>query len=169
MASLLDRIRGQETVPEKVVEIPDEVPQEWGEEFAPDPTPGEVPKLKKAVIRPTTSGNVTPALKKKISAEIEAYIEFAALPIVLRDPTCGQALHEQAKPIADAIANLLARNPELAHKFLATGVLGDWLKLLSVTYPVLKAVFDHHITKTKDEEEDGGFDFSAAPAFRPGS
>jgi hypothetical protein len=152
-------------------EVPDEVPAEWSEELTQDPPPGKSkpPRVKLAPTR--TSGNVTPALKKRIAAEVEAYVEFAALPLVMRDPTCGGVLHEQAKPIGDAIAGILSRYPDLAHKFLQTGVLGDWLKLAAVLQPVLKVMYEHHIAKKPEEDQaDERADFvTSYPSFRPGS
>jgi hypothetical protein len=152
-------------------EVPDEVPSEWSEELTQDAPPGKV-KAPRVKLTPTrTSGSVTPALKKRISAEIEAYVEFAALPLVMRDPTCGTVVHAQARPIGDAIAQILSRYPDLAHKFLQTGVLGDWLKLAAVLQPVLKVVYEHHIVKKPEENEvDDRADYTTSyPSFRPGS
>lgn len=171
MASLLSKILSPDSDEELTSEVPDEFPQEWADELAQDPPPGKskAPKMKLSPTR--TSGNITPALKNRIAAEIEAYVEFAALPLVLRDPECGGALHEQAKPIGKAIAQILSRYPDLAHKFLQTGVLGDWLKLAAVLQPVLKAVYDHHIAKKPEEEQvDDRPDYvTSYPSFRPGA
>lgn len=165
MASLLDRIKGVESVPETVDGIPDEVPAEWSEGFNPDPVPG--PAVKASPLTPKTSGNLTPALKKRLSAELEMYIEFMAMPVLMRDPTCGQAIHDQAAPIAAAVMQILSRHPELAHKFLATGNIGDWIKLAVALQPVGKVVWDHHIVKTGTEEQEPAGDFDL-PAYRPG-
>jgi hypothetical protein len=171
MASLLSKILSPESDDELTPEVPEQFPSEWEQELVPDAPPGKskAPKIKLTPTR--TSGNVTPALKKRIAAEVEAYVEFAALPLVLRDPECGGALHEQAKPIGDAIAQILSRYPDLAHKFLQTGVLGDWLKLAAVLQPFLKAVYDHHIAKKPEEEQvDDRPDYvTSYPSFRPGS
>jgi hypothetical protein len=170
MASLLERLRGQESDPEMPPEIPDNVPPEWERDLEQDPPPGA--KAARVKLRPAgTSGAVTPALKKRIKAELEAYVEFVALPIMLRDETCGGVLHEQAAPIADAIANILSRYPDLAHKFLATGMLGDWIKLGVVLQPVLKTMWGHHFTRSAEEQEETGGerDLAAFPVYRPGT
>jgi hypothetical protein len=171
MPTLLERLKGTENDPENESVIPDKIPDEWldesGQAPVQDPVPGTSktprPKLRQA----GTSGNVTPALRKRISAELEAYIEFAAIPIVLRDEVCGGVLHEQARPIADAITAILSRYPDLAHKFLQTGVLGDWLKLGVALQPVLKTMWDHHV-KAKPEQEESADDQPVYPAWRPG-
>lgn len=171
MATLLERLKGVENEPENEPVIPDQIPDEWlddsGQPPAQDPVPGTSktprPKLRQA----TTSGNVTPALKKRISAELEAYVEFAAIPIVLRDEVCGTVLHEQARPIADAITAILSRYPDLAHKFLQTGILGDWLKLGVALQPVLKTIWEHHV-KAKPADEEVAGEQPTYPAWRPG-
>lgn len=171
MASLLDRLKGTDNDPEISPEIPDEIPSEWfdgGPPLTPDPVPGSAKPPRQRLRQATTSGNVTPALKKRISAEVAAYVEFAAIPIVMRDPECGGVLHEQAQPIADAITAILSRYPDLAHKFLQTGVLGDWLKLGVALTPVFRAVWAHHFAVKPDEEEESASDQPIYPAYRPG-
>jgi hypothetical protein len=165
MASLLDRIKGVEVGPENGPEVPDTVPAEWAG-LTPDPEPGDAPPTKapKAPIKVTPVG---PALKKRIAAEIEMYIEFAAMPILLRDPVCGGAIHEQAEPIAAAITQILAKYPEIAHKFLATGAVGDWIKLAVALQPVGKIVWEHHVTKA-GQDEGVPVDLTNFDVYRPG-
>lgn len=168
MASLLDRLKGETNQPENAGEIPDTVPDDWSDGFAPDPVPAGAPPAKLAKA-PKTSGAITPTLKKRIAAEIEMYIEFAAMPIVLRDPVCGGALHDQAAPIAEAVTQLLSKYPDLAHKFLQTGAVGDWLKLAIALQPVGKTIWEHHVTKpTEEVATSDGFDLDQFPAYRPG-
>lgn len=170
MASLLDRLSGikiSEKISDEIGnEIPDEIPEGWAEEFTPDPPPGTAKPVKP--LTPKTAGPVGPALKKRISAEIEMYIELAAMPIVMRDPQCGGALHAQAAPIAAAITQILSRYPEMAHKFLATSAMGDWLKLAMALQPVGQAVWEHHITKPLEEVTSDTLDLDAFPVYRPG-
>lgn len=139
-------------------------------ELPPDPPPSPTSGASFSLLPNVASGKVTPALKKRISAEIEAYIEMAALPLVMSDPHCGTALHEQAKPMAEAIAQILSRYPDVAHKFMAAGVFGDWLKLLIATRPVVMAIYSHHIAPQPLETPDDAPDFPPNfDPFRPGS
>jgi hypothetical protein len=160
--------------PENTDEIPDEIPdpvldRDQDPELPPDPAPAPVGSSFSLPVV-VSSGKVTPALKKRISAELEAYIEMAALPLVMSDPHCGTAIHEQAKPMADAIAQILSRYPEIAHKFMAAGVFGDWLKLLMAVRPVVMAVYSHHIAPQPLETPDDAPDFPPGfDPFRPGS
>ena len=175
MGTLLDRLKGVETSRENDPdldddfsgEIPDNVPPEWAG-LTPDPAP--VPhKPSRDALVPKTFGKITPALKRRISGELEVYIDLVAMPIVMRDPVCGGALAEQAKPIADAIAQILSRHPEIAHKFLATGMIGDWLKLFAAVQPIAATVWAHHVTDKPDAEDGGdGFDLNNFDPNRPG-
>lgn len=174
MGALLDRIKGIETGPQMDPdmdtefdgEIPDGVPPEWAG-LTPDPAP--VPRKGSEPLMPKVYAKITPALKKRISGELEVYIELMAMPIVMRDPVCGGAIHEQARPMADAIAQILSRHPEIASKFLATGMIGDWLKLLAAVQPVAAAIWSHHITSTPEQEPGGdGFDLNNFDPNRPG-
>ena len=170
MASLLEKIAGGTlSVSTEPVFSDADVPDSPASLLEPDPEPGApAPRPRGPLLKPATAGPVTPALKKRISGELEAYIEMMAIPLVFRDEVCGAAVHAQAKPIADAIARILARYPDLAHKFLATGVLGDWIALGLAVKPVIEAVYAHHVAKPQEETDDGA-DFGAYPAYRPGS
>ena len=172
MGSLLDRLKGVEIPSETSSEIPDEIPQEWTQEFTPDPPPG--PKRRanplSGALTPRTSGALTPTLKKRLQAELEMWIELMAMPLVMRDPHCGGALHEQVTPIAEAIMRILSKYPDAAHKFLATGQMGDWIKLAAALQPVGAAVWQHHVIKPQTEEVPTADDFDPDlfPAYRPG-
>lgn len=171
MASLLESLKSSNSTPENTSEIDGEIPI-WDEGLEPDPAPGELKKAPRKLLKQTTSGSITPAMKKRIAAELEAYIEFAAIPVMMRDPHCGGVLHEQARQVADAIATILSRYPDLAHKFLATGVLGDWMKLLAVLQPIASAIWQHHIVKPKDqatEQQEQQDVIANYPAYRAGA
>lgn len=169
MVSLLDKLKGTESSQESEEEFPDQIPQEWAEEYVQDPPPGAPGKpARRKIVTTVTSGAVTPAMRRRIAGEIEAYIEILAMPLILRDPVCGGALHEQAKPSADALAGILARYPDLAHKFLATGLFGDCVKVGLALKPFVVAVYMHHIVKRVDEEE-AAPDDTTYPAYRPGA
>lgn len=175
MATLIDFLSPRESAPEIADEIGDEnvpeIPAEpsvWAD-IDPDPAPAAPRKSGGLSLPEVAVARVTPALKNRIAGEIEAYIEMAAIPLVMRDPVCGGALHEQAKPMAKAIAQILSRYPELASKFMATGVFGDWIKLVMVTAPVLRVVYSHHSGPQEtphDHNADLPDDFDP---FRPGS
>jgi hypothetical protein len=146
--------------------VPDTVPDGWLE---PDPAPGAAPARPRGpVFKPTTSGAITPAMRKRIAAELEAYGQFLAMPILLRDETCGAVVQRQVKPAADALADILAEYPDIAHKFMATGILGKWMKLFATLWPVFQVVYAHHIARTPDDEESDGVNIDEYAPYRPG-
>lgn len=167
LSTLIDRFIGRETENE----IPDENLDENLDrepELPPDPPPA--PRgTSFSLLSSTAAGKVTPALKKRIAAELEAYVEMAAIPLIMRDPTCGTALHDQAKPIAEAIAQIMSRHPEVAHKFMQTGVFGDWFKLIMAVGPVVKVAWSHHSPQTPEIEDDAPDFPPNFDPFRPGS
>ena len=117
-----------------------------------DPAPAESARKRRRrkvteAVRPS-GRTVTTTTRKRIAAELQAYIELAAIPVIVRDPICGDAIHAQAEPCAEAIAGILGRYPDLADKFLATGLIGDWIKLAMAIKPIFETVWAHHVTKT---------------------
>ncbi len=167
LSTLLARFTGRETDDEIPEETTDEI-LDREPELPPDPSPA--PRGSSfSLLAPATTGKVTPALKKRIAAEIEMYIEMAAVPVIMRDPTCGTALHQQAKPIADAMAQILSRYPEVAHKFIQTGVFGDWFKLFMAVAPAVKIAWAHHSNPTSEIEDDAPEFPPNFDPFRPGT
>lgn len=147
------------------------------EEYDPDPEPS-VPaargrrKIRDAVKPSGATINATQ--RKRLVAELEAYAELAALSVIVRDPVCGQAVHDQARPVAEALAAILARYPDMASKILGTGMVGDWLKLLMAVKPIVAAVWSHHIVRPVDSPAEGvtsatpgPADLNLYPAWRP--
>ena len=167
--SLLDKIRTAKTDVEFSEQIPDKIPEEMVDEFASDPPPAE-PKGTKAPRRPTAP-RASATLKKRVSAELEAYAKMVALGWAMRDGHCGTVMNDQAKAIADSTAELLARNPALCERIFAAGVLGDWAKAAMAWYPVVQAIWAHHFAKTvRTEADQPPPDYTAQyPAYRPGS
>lgn len=175
MNRLLGRLTGtetdqeieQETDQEMGVEIPDGVPEEWSG-LAPDPVPGA--RKAGAPLTPKTFGRVTPAMKKKIAEQISMYIDLLAMPVALRDEVCGGAVQHQADALGKAFANILARYPEAAHKFLTTGVLGDWIAVGLAAKPIAEAVWSHHIVKKPEGmDESDGLNLADFDPYRPGA
>lgn len=169
MNGLLDKIRAAKSDPEIDPEIPDTIPPEIAEQYAQDPPPMEPPAGGgKGPRRPPAPRGST-VLRRKVAAELEAYARMAALGVAVRDPHCGMAMNDQAKAIADALAEIIARNPQLAEKFIQAGVIGDWAKLLMAVQPVVAAIYRHHIARSTDDQEGSRVDVAQYPAYRPGS
>lgn len=164
--SLLEKLKGNELPSDLGADIPDEI----RDEFTPDPAPGKK-RAERAPAAPRTASakRVTIAAKKQLTDELEAYARLAALGWSTRDQYCGGVLNDQSRAIADALAELLARNPKLVEWVHTTGMLGDWVKLWLAVEPVVSAIRDHHVTKVvaEDDEPAAVADNARYPAFRP--
>lgn len=169
--SLLDRVDLDDLHAATDGELPEELER--------DPAPAENTRKRRRrkvseAVRPA-GRPVTSTTRKRIAAELQAYIELAAIPVVMKDPLCGGAIHAQAEPCAEAIAGILGRYPDLAEKFLATGLIGDWIKLAMAVKPIVETVWAHHVTKVIGAEggpdepthtASGGRGIATLPAFR---
>lgn len=174
MPGLLDRIKGEQTDDEYNEQNNVDIQQEWdGLGLQPDEPPAPtVPRQNTLRIPiPSSAGpTVTPAMRKRISAELRAYGLIAVMPLAIRDPVCGDVAQAQVEPICDAIADILGHYPDLAAKFIATGVVAGWVKLAMALKPLAECAYHHHVAKDHPAltEEDQGVDLGAYPAYRPG-
>lgn len=157
MNALLARMTGAQNSAESPVESAVEndvettdlrVPDEWLTSFDADPAPA---RPDKAAPVPEPVGKVTPAMRNRIGAEVEMYVDFLTLPLLAADPVCGQAIADQAAPIGKAIAKILTRYPELAHKFVASGAIADWIGLGIALKPVAVTIYEHHFSGKHEE------------------
>ncbi len=142
------------------LEIVDEVEPE----IDPDPQPDETPAQRRRKPASKTSnrrGTVakTPrsvsAMSKQVGNDIASMLEMTAVVWGVRDQCCAPTLEAQAKPIGDALASILARNPDLLAKFAnaETGLfVMQCLALGQAVLPVAKAVFTNHVL-SRDEVE----------------
>lgn len=153
-----------------------EVVEEIPEEIDPDPAPDERPRRRPSRKPRTPAPKVaTPARKsvntmaKEVGNDLASMLEMTSVVWGIRDQCCAPVLEQQAKPIGTALANILARNPELLRKFAQaeTGVfVMQCLALGQALLPVGQAVFQNHVAKTG---ELGGntdvTDLGAYPSF----
>jgi hypothetical protein len=134
-----------------------------------DPIPNE--KLSRSQRRKQTRDDPSPrgpgrpsnnAIKKEVRDEIDAFIALMAVPIVMRDPTCGGVLMQQREQIAEALSEIAMKNPALL-KFLRSG--GDvmmYFKLVTALSPVAVTVYQHHFT-SENHEQDGEMGYEFGP------
>lgn len=146
-----------------------------GEEIDADPEPDEKPRRRRSTKARTPAPKVTrPATKsinvmaREVGNDLATMLEMTAVVWGVRDHCCAPVLAEQSKPIGQALAAILARNPELLRKFAnaETGVfVMQMLTLGRALLPVGQAIFRNHVAKTGDDDEFQSADLSAFPAF----
>lgn len=141
------------------------------------PTPGEPPPSRGKPLRavrpaPAASKTATTKLTKEVAADLATMIELVAVGWGLTDECCAPVLEAQAKPTADAVTAILARNPRLLAKFAQADMaimVMQWVALGRALLPVGQAIYHNHVAKPEElgVTDDGGNDLSpdAFPAF----
>lgn len=170
MASLLERFKNEDQE-SPAPDFEDDFPAELRDEIMADPVPGKARGAKPAKPAPVRKP-VTAAVRKRVTDELDAYVKMAALAWSIRDDHCGPVLNDQSRAIAEAIAELISRNPAMVAWVETSGVIGDWVKLWMAIAPVVSAVRQHHIVRRDQGEESpaaggDGVDFSRYAAYRP--
>lgn len=124
------------------------LPVDEGQEVKPDPKPGGRRRA------PTSGKKATAGQVKAVADELEVLFKVGAGAWSVRDPHCGPVLNQQAREIADEVAELLSTNATVMQWFdQAVGISG-WVKLFKAVQPVFVAFYAHHISKKAGQEEE---------------
>lgn len=180
MASLLDRLKNGDNDAADSVVFDDDFPDDLAKEIVPDPVPGKARSSSRGAghgpAASTSSARrpVSAAVRKRLADELHAYATMVALAWTVRDDYCGPVLNDQARAIAEALADIIGRNPAMVRWVETSGIVGDWMKLSMAIMPVVTAVRQHHIVRSvpSDDEEGSGadhVDYSRYAAHRPSS
>jgi hypothetical protein len=178
MPSLLDRLKNGDNDGAESVVFDDDFPDDLAKEIVPDPVPG---KSRAGGRGPAHAGGagggsssrrpVSAAVRKRLADELHAYATMVALAWSVRDDYCGPVLSDQSRAIAEALADIIARNPAMVRWVETSGMVGDWVKLSMAVMPVVTAFRQHHIVRSvpSDDEEgaDAAVDYSRYAAHRP--
>lgn len=114
----------------------------------PDPKPGGRRK-------PATSQKRAPQAQVNAFAdELEVLQKVLAGAWTIRDPHCGPVLNQQAREIAEQVAEIFATNATVMHWFEEAVGISGWIKLCKAVAPIFAAVYAHHIAKTAGHQED---------------
>lgn len=157
-------------------EIVEETGTEFELKFQPDPEPGERPATRgrpRGPAKPTSDLTSTQVkrLSKEVGEQLAGLIDMGGtLWEMAGDECCAPIIQDESKPIGEAIAACLARNPKLLARFadvdfvtwtLQLGALGKALK------PVAAAIWRNHISGAHDGEEKNGagIDLGAFPSY----
>jgi hypothetical protein len=132
--------------------------------FEPDPEPGERPSRRRRTRRTatvparTTSKASTTKMAKEVSEDLASLIEMTAAVWGMSDQCCSPVLERQAKPIAESLVAILARNPRLLAKFASTDLVAYSVQaglLFKAFKPVVTTVYANHVSKAVDDEDQG--------------
>lgn len=137
--------------------------------------PAQAPKATAPKRSTAPRGKSTASLAKEVGEDLATLIELTAAGWGMRDACCAPVLAEQAQPLGEAVAAILARNPRLLAKFAlidSASVLVLWVTLARALQPVVSAIYRNHGPGTRapvDEGDEGphpaAVDLATYPAF----
>jgi hypothetical protein len=87
---------------------------------------------------------------KKIEDNLGFYLSVIGLTVEMIDPYCGPILSENFDNIVKRWSKVIAHYPSAAKLFLDSkgGILFGWISAIQATWPVLYAMYEHHLAKT---------------------
>lgn len=112
----------------------------------PDPEPGSgtwsEPKPDEYVV---TAETIT-----EIKDNLGMYLATVGMTLGLIDPYCGTAIRENLDDMVGAWAKVISHYPSAVKLFMAKGggKIMAWIDALMATWPVLLAIYEHHLAKT---------------------
>lgn len=145
-SALLEKLRNVQENSEENDEV---IPQDP----VPDETPATPSKRKMARPTPTTAKPANTRLAKQVAADLATLLEGGAAVWGFRDQCCAPVLEQQAKPIAEALTAILARNPALLAKFANTDIAVMTVQVIALgraLAPVGQAIYVNHVAKTNE-------------------
>ena len=181
MEALLSRVKfiGGNTGGETPEELP---PLDLGPEaLDPDPQPAPETRSRKtaraaasaatAAKQPRGGGRfVSPKqAQKDLADELTSYAKLAALTWSLSDEHCAGVLNETSEAICADLAALAGRSEWVMERFRSTSMLADCMKLLHHAWPLLRAVYAHHVAGRRAEQEGQDDDYEPVTVVDPNS
>lgn len=153
LAERMSRLIGQVRTPEP---DNDYVSQEESHDYIreiehdPDPAGGqwEAPPEDDEII-------INEAGMKKIQENLAFYLVTVGMTLEILDPYCGSVAAEHANNMVEHWSKVIAHYPGVAKHFLSEkgGVIFAWINALQATWPVLVAIYNHHLAGTVRVED----------------
>jgi hypothetical protein len=116
-------------------------------EIDPDPEPAHETGWDEV---PAEDFVINEAGMEKIRDNLGTYLSIVGISIDLVDGYCGPILYSNLDNMVERWAKVIAHYPAAAKMFLdgKGGVLFNWLEAIQATWPVLYAIYEHHLAKT---------------------
>lgn len=92
-----------------------------------------------------------------IEDNLGTYLSVIGITMDMIDPYCGPILAENFDNIVGRWTKVIARYPRAASLFMSKdgGTLMTWIGALQATWPVLYAVYEHHLSKKIQTDREG--------------
>jgi hypothetical protein len=131
----------------------------------PDPEPGRKPRsrARKTAASAAPPKITTAAARREAKDFFQFSFEMGAQLWGAVDEVCAPVLAQQAEPMADALANILARYPSLLGGIRFPALMEDVVKFLMAAFPVVATARMHHARPRDGEPQQPPM--PNAPAF----
>jgi len=100
---------------------------------------------------------INKAAMELIEDNLGTYLSVVGITMEMIDPYCGPILAENFENIVGRWTKVIAKYPRAAKLFMSKdgGVIMTWIGALQATWPVLLAVYEHHLAKTVQTDREG--------------
>jgi hypothetical protein len=94
---------------------------------------------------------------QKIEDNLGTYLSVVGITFEMIDPYCGPILAENFDNIISRWTKVIARYPRAAKLFLSEdgGTIFTWIGAIQATWPVLLAIYKHHLARTIRTDDQG--------------
>lgn len=127
-------------------------PEDYLSPIDPDPEPdGEWSKVTDDEFVINRAGMVL------IEENLGTYLSVLGITMEMVDPYCGPILADNFDNIVGRWTKVIARYPRAAKLFMSKdgGTLMTWVGAIQATWPVLLAVYEHHLARTVQTDKQG--------------
>ena len=111
----------------------------------PDPDPGESPNDGDYI----PDFVITPGIRNDIAGKLGLFAAIIGMPLEAIDPYCGPIFAGNVDNMINAYLPIICRSPGAVKFFQSTsGGWLDWVRALQATWPVIQALYAHHLGRT---------------------
>src|ERR1700722_383918 len=115
----------------------------------PDPEPGESPNDRDYI----PDFVITPGIRNDIAGKLGLFAAIIGMPLETIDPYCGPIFAKNVDNMINAYLPIICRSPGAVKFFQSTsGGWLDWVRALQATWPVIPAIYAHHLGRTVGRE-----------------
>jgi hypothetical protein len=153
MAHARDRLWGASQEPGEAIADTEPSP-EWQEiadstEPDPDPVDGQDDRYNKPP--EDRIFTVSKVIREDIEGKIGFFWGMSASAIQMFDPYCGSVMVQRTEIIAAKMTPIICKSPDLVNWFSSKGGgYMEWLDLAIAFWPVMEAIYAHHLAKSVD-------------------
>lgn len=92
-----------------------------------------------------------------IEENLGTYLSVLGITLEMIDPYCGPILADNFENIVGRWTKVIAKYPRAARLFMSKdgGTIMTWIGALQATWPVLLAIYDHHLAKSIQTDSQG--------------